>query len=93
MCQNVKTSCLFQLDAFSNPALVRKTESLTKKLETDTGRIAVLEKQRTSLEEIVQQLKEQHKEYVNNLERESEHSLTYQKESLELGHSKRLRQG
>ena len=44
--------------------------------------IASLEKKRSNLEELIKQLKEQHKDYIHNLETEQEQSLNEQKTTL-----------
>ena len=44
--------------------------------------VASLEKKRSNLEELIKQLKEQHKDYISNLETEQEQSMNEQKTTL-----------
>ena len=80
-----------QLDGFSAPQLVKETESLKDEINNQNTQITGLQEQKSNLEEIIANLKEQHKEYVNNLEAESEKSLKYQRDTLISEHQDMMR--
>ncbi|XP_053398863.1 CAP-Gly domain-containing linker protein 1-like isoform X3 [Mercenaria mercenaria] len=70
------------LDGFSAPRLVKETENLKEEINNEKTQITGLQEQKSNLEGIIAQLKEQHKDYVNSLEAENEKSLKYQRETL-----------
>ncbi|KAL4230864.1 Microtubule-associated tumor suppressor candidate 2 [Mactra antiquata] len=78
------------LDGFSCPTFVRKTEKYLEEICEYKTQILSLESQKISLEEIVGQLKQQHKEYLNSLEIETGKSLQYQEETLSRRHKEAL---
>ena len=55
--------------------------------------VASLEKKRSNLEELIKQLKEQHKDYINNLETEQEQSMNEQKTTLTNEKNQAVQQG
>ena len=55
--------------------------------------LASLEKKRSNLEELIKQLKEQHKEYINNLETEQEQSINDQRTTLVSERIEAVKQG
>lgn len=79
-----------QLDGFSCPTLVKESQRFKEEVLRDKATIAILEAQKTSLEEIVGQLKQQHKEYLTSLEVETGKSLQYQEEILSRKHKEAL---
>lgn len=85
------TLLLSQLDGFSCPILLKEMEALREEQAVDNSLISALETHKTNLEDIVTQLKVQHKEYLNSLEVETEKSLQYQREGLVQEHRKELK--
>ncbi|XP_060606772.1 CAP-Gly domain-containing linker protein 1-like isoform X2 [Ruditapes philippinarum] len=79
------------LDGFSAPQLVKETESLKEEINNEKTQITGLQEQKSNLEEIIANLKEQHKDYVNSLEAESEKSLKYQRDTLISEHQDMMR--
>ncbi|XP_052793314.1 CAP-Gly domain-containing linker protein 1-like isoform X2 [Mya arenaria] len=71
------------LDAFSCPSLVKSIENSKKLIEEQKMRITGHEENKASLEGIIANMKEQHKEYITSLESETDKTLQYQREALE----------
>lgn len=70
--------------------MLKDKEKLEQALEEEQKAKTTLEEQKATLEQVMGNMKEQHKEYIHNFEEEMEKSLQYMKESLTSQHGQEL---
>lgn len=75
-----------QLDGFSCPRLQKEIESLQQQLDNERTAKITLEEQKATLEEVMGNMKEQHKEYIKSFEDEMQKSMEFKKETLMAEH-------